>query len=216
MKGFFNLFKLSSKEFFSGGVGNSVLNLVICAMLIALSTVIEFLSIDIGTSKINFAFLAIAAIGMLFGPTVGFFSGGICDIMGFLVKPTGAFLPIYTLIGAFQGLLYGLVLYRRWGNVYSDKAEGRIFGLNLSQLSIRLIAARLIDVLVINMVINTYANIHYGFIPSQSLSTIISLRAVKNFTELLADLPLLLTTMPIILATYQRTIGRSQRSTNLL
>ncbi|MBQ7991077.1 MAG: ECF transporter S component, partial [Oscillospiraceae bacterium] len=80
MKGFFALFKKSFEEMFTGGIGKSLLNLVICAMLIALSVVIESMAIDIGAVRINFAFLAVAAIGMLFGPTVGLVSGGICDV----------------------------------------------------------------------------------------------------------------------------------------
>ena len=212
MKGLFSLYKRSSKELFGGGVGNSVLNMVICAMLIAMYTVLEFISIDITVAKINFAFIPLAAIGMLYGPTVGLAAGGICDVMGFLVKPTGAFLPIYTILGCVQGMIYGLMLYRKWGNVWSDEPKGRIFGLDLTQLSIRIIAARLIDVLFINMLCNTYANIHYGFIPAKSLSVIITERLAKNLIELAADLPLLLTILPVILAIYSRTMARSGRA----
>lgn len=212
MKGFFALFKKSFEEMFTGGIGKSLLNLVICAMLIALSVVIESMAIDIGAVRINFAFLAVAAIGMLFGPTVGLVSGGICDVMGHLVHPVGAFLPVYTILGAAQGLIYGLVLYRRWGNIYSDEVKRRVFGLDLTQLSVRIIAARLIDVLFINMICNTYANIHYGFIPSKSLSVIITERLAKNLIELAADLPLLLTILPVVLVIYSRTVARSGRT----
>ena len=60
------------------------------------------------------------------------------------------------------------------------------------------------------MIINTSANIHYGFIPPQSLSVIISGRLTKNLLELLADLPLLLITLPAILTIYSRTVGREK------
>ena len=215
MKSFFDLFRLSAGEIFP--VNNTdttvsrnsrLTNLVICAMLMALSMAIESLTIETPLGKVNFAFVALAAIGMLFGPAVGFFAGGMCDILGFLVHPTGAFLPIYTLIGAVQGLLYGLMLYRRWGNLFDASKKVKLFGLDLPQFEVRIIAARLIDVLIINMIFNTTANIHYGFIPPQSLSAIITGRALKNLLELVADLPLILTVLPIVLLAYTRTAGR--------
>ncbi len=208
MKGFFDLFVLSYKEIFSPRKDHrSIYNMAVCAMLIALSMAVESLSVTLPFGKVNFAFIPLAAIGMLFGPSVSIFAGAICDILGFLVKPNGAFLPIYTLIGAFQGLIYGLVLYRRWGDLYSDQAKGRLFGMNVTQLAVRIIIARLIDVLIVNMLMNTAANIHYGFIPPQSLSVIISGRLLKNLLELLADLPLMLTILPAILTVYSRVIG---------
>ncbi len=212
MKGFFRLFRLSANEMFEKKKGpDALLKLVICALLIALSMVIEALSIDLPFGKVNFAFIPLAAIGMLFGPTVSIFAGGICDVLGFLVHPTGAFLPLYTLIGMFQGLIYGIVLYRRWGDIYSEETKGRIFGMNLTQLGIRLIVARLIDVLLVNMIFNTTANIHYGFIPYKSLSVIIAGRLGKNLLELAADIPLMFIVLPFVLVLYSRTLGKSRR-----
>lgn len=208
MKGFFDLFRMSAKDMFGDKVSRTILNLVICAMLIGLSMAIEALSIDLPFGKVNFAFLPLAAIGMLFGPTVSILAGGICDVLGFLVHPTGAFLPLYTLIGMFQGLIYGVVLYRRWGNVYSDEKKGRIFGMDLTQLGIRIIAARLIDVLIVNMIFNTVANMHYGFIPYKSLSVIITTRIAKNLLELAADLPLMFVILPFVLTLYSRAVSK--------
>jgi len=96
MKSFFNLFADSLKEF------KKVRNLAITALLIAISMVIEMYSIDLQFCKLNFAFLAIAAIGLLFGPAVGFFSGLACDVVGFMVHPSGGFLPIYVLVAGLQ------------------------------------------------------------------------------------------------------------------
>jgi ECF transporter S component (folate family) len=206
MKGFLNLYRLSAKEIFGEKQRTTIINLVVCSMLIALSMAVEALSIDLPFGKINFAFIPLAAIGMLFGPTVGIVAGGICDVLGFLVHPSGAFLPLYTLIGMFQGMIYGLVLYRRWGDVYSDDTSGRFFGLKLTQLGARIVAARLLDVLIVNMLMNTWANIHYGFIPYKSLSVIIATRLGKNLLELAADLPLLFVVLPFVLVLYSRTV----------
>ena len=205
MKGFFDLFRKSAKEIFGAKGRTAITNLVLCSMFIALSMAIEALSIDLPFGKINFAFIPLAAIGMLFGPAVGIAAGGICDVLGFLVHPSGAFLPLYTLIGMLQGMIYGLVLYRRWGDVYSEETSNRFFGLKLTQLGARIVTARLLDVLIINMILNTAANIHYGFIPYKSLSVIIATRLGKNLLELVADLPLMLIILPLVLVLYSRT-----------
>lgn len=207
MKGFFILFRLSAKEIFGEKKRTTIINLVLCSMLIALSMVVEALSIDMPFGKINFAFIPLAAIGMLFGPAVGIAAGGICDVLGFLVHPSGAFLPLYTLIGMFQGMIYGLVLYRRWGDVYSEETSGRLFGLKVTQLGLRIVVARLLDVLIVNMIFNTIANIHYGFIPYKSISVIIATRLGKNLLELAADLPLLLVVLPFVLVLYSKTVN---------
>lgn len=182
MKNIVSLFTDSAKEF------KSVFAICATGMLVALSYILETFSFTIVDAKVNFAFIAIAAIGMLFGPTVSFFAGGLCDIVGFIAKPDGGFLPIYVLIAMLQGLIYGLLLYKKSGK----------------KLVVSIVVARLIDVLVINMVINTYANIYYGFVASQSLPTIIKMRAVKNFIELGIDLPLMLAVLPAVCYAYHK------------
>ena len=73
-------------------------------------------------------------------------------------------------------------------------------------MGIRIVAARLLDVLIVNMIFNTIANIHYGFIPYRSLSVIIATRLGKNLLELAADLPLLLIVLPFVLVLYSKTV----------
>lgn len=210
MKSFFNLFSLSAKEITGQKMSRNLLNLVITAMLVAVSMSIEALTIPMPFGKINFAFLAIAAIGMLYGPAIAFFAGGMCDIVGYFVHPDGGFLPLYVFIGMLQGLIYGLILYRRWGNMYSDEKNRRLFGINLSEMAVRLIIARLCDVIIINLLLNTAANLHYGFIPAQAFGTAVAVRLTKNILELFADIPLLLVIMPVILGVYCRTSGKYQ------
>ena len=107
MKGIFSCFAESAKEF------TKLRSLVITALFIAISMIIEAFSIDLQFAKLNFAFLAIAIIGMLFGPCMGLVAGFACDIVGYLVHPTGGFLPAYVLVAGLQGLIYGLCLYHK-------------------------------------------------------------------------------------------------------
>ena len=205
MKRFFNLFKDSAMEIIGK---NKVTCIVMTALLIALSMSIEAFTIEIPFAKINFAYIAIAAIGMLYGPTIGFFAGGICDILGYIVHPDGGFLPAYTLIAMIQGLIYGIVLYRRWGNINITEKGKK--GRKLTEFAVRIIAARLLDVVIINLFLNTAANLHYGFIPEQAYGAAIIARIAKNALQLCADIPILLVILPVILGAYLKIFGKRQ------
>lgn len=187
MKGFFSLFTDSAKEL------KSIRCLTVTGIFIAISMVIEAFTIQLPYAKINFAFLAIAVIGMLFGPSVGLLAGGACDIVGYLVHPEGAFMPIYILVAMLQGMLYGMLLYQRNQALCEKKL----------QLCIRIVIARLLDVAIINLVLNTTLNYHYGFIHADTLQAAMVARIVKNLVELAADLPLMLLLLPIALTAYR-------------
>lgn len=88
--------------------------LTVTGVLIALDLVLKLFSINITNDlKITFAYLALATIGMLFGPTVAFIAGALTDIIGFLIKAEGggAFSPLFTLIEAVGAMIYGIFLY---------------------------------------------------------------------------------------------------------
>ncbi|MBR3046282.1 MAG: folate family ECF transporter S component [Oscillospiraceae bacterium] len=188
------MFQESFKEF------KDLRAVVVTGLLIALSMVIESFTINLGFAKINFAFLAIAAIGMLYGPSVSFFAGAVCDVLGYLVAPDGAFFPLYTVIGAAQGLIYGLIAYRKL-----SKRTGKEYDF---EMMIRLIIARVIDVVVINLVCNTAANFHYGFLRDKTLSAAIAARVAKNLLELPVDIILIVGVLMAVLKAYTMVFGR--------
>lgn len=190
MKNFLSLFESSAKEL------KTVRCLAVTAMMITLSMVIESLSVSTPFGKINFAFIAIAIIGMLYGPSVAFMAGGLCDIVGYMVKPDGAFLPIYVFIAMLQGLIYGILLYKKQLNVLIPFA----------------LVARLIDVAVINLLCNTAANMHYGFIPKTAINEAIIVRLIKNVLELFADIPLLVLVLPAAWLAYRRVFGNNGKT----
>lgn len=103
---FFQNFKKSFYEL------KSIRCLTTTAILIALTVVLKFLMIvPSATLKISISFVGLASIGMLFGPTVAGFAGIITDILGFIVKPTGTFSPLFTLVEMTAGIIYGCFLY---------------------------------------------------------------------------------------------------------
>lgn len=187
MKRFLNSFHSSVKEL------SDLRCVLVTGLLIAVSMVIESQTIHLGFAKINFAFLAIASIGMLYGPVVGFFAGALCDIIGYIAFPDGGFLPLYVLIGAAQGLLYGMITYRKIPNLFL----------------LRLFLARTLDVVIINLICNTAANYHYGFLASESsLQAAIYARIAKNLIELPIDLLLIALILPCILKAYEIVFGK--------
>ncbi|MEE5992308.1 MAG: folate family ECF transporter S component [Oscillospiraceae bacterium] len=194
MKSFFSMFQKSSEEF------QNVRSLTITAIFIAISMVIEKFTINLPFTKVNFAFLAIAVIGMLTGPVMGFVAGMICDIVGFLVNPTGAFMPIFTLIAGLQGLIYGILLYRKQEHFCIGKIPENV------SLSIRAIIARILDVVIINLFLNTYFTVKLGFIPNKTFTMVLEGKLVKNLLEFVVDIPLLIFLLPAVIIIYKRTI----------
>lgn len=199
MKSFLNLFKDSAAEL------KKISCLTITGVFIAVSMMIESFTIEIPYAKLNFAFLAIAVIGLLFGPTVSCISGGLCDIVGFMVHPQGGFLPVYILIAMLQGLIYGICLYRKspWMIKRSDNKVSNV------AIYICAVIARILDVVIINLLINTKANMHYGFIPETAFWEAVSARLIKNVVELAADIPMLFILLPFALMLYRRAVSKS-------
>ena len=204
---FFSMFKKSALEL------KSVRCLTLTGILIALSMLLEMFSINLQVVKINFAFLAVAMIGMLFGPTVGFMAGLACDVVGFIASnQSQGFFPIYVLVAGLQGLIYGVCLYHK-NDEHSLKLVNNKTGREYDiTLYVRAVIARLIDVIFINLLINTKLNMHYGFIPKQAYTEAIIARTAKNVIELAADLPLLFVLLPVALMAYRRISAGSKKA----
>ena len=180
MKGFFNLFVRSAKEL------KNIRCLCVTAMLVALDLVLKFtLSIQVTSSiKISFAFIALSAIGMLYGPTVSFAAGLITDLLGIIIKPTGAFDIRFTLIEAFGALLYGLFLY-------NAKNDGWIFP--------RVVAAKTTVTIACNLFLTTFA---LASVMGDGFFALFPARAVKSLAQLPVDICLMCIFLPLILKAY--------------
>jgi ECF transporter S component (folate family) len=88
--------------------------LVTTAMLTALNTVLGLFTVMVGNFiKISFSYLTIGLTGMLYGPVPAGILGGAGDIINYLIKPTGAFFPGFTLNGIITGFIYGLFFYKQ-------------------------------------------------------------------------------------------------------
>ena len=101
--------KESAKEF-----GN-IKSLVAMAMLLALRLALGYVTnIQLTENiKIGFTIFPTTIACMMFGPVPGAVMGAAADLIGFFLKPTGAFFPGYTLDSIVAGFLYGCFFYRR-------------------------------------------------------------------------------------------------------
>ena len=98
---------------------NLTKRLCVIAVLIAMQIVLGRLaSINVGSYlKIGFGFIPIAVCGILTGPVWTLLMASICDILGALLFPSGAFYWGFTLVAAIGGLIYGLFLHNHKPNL---------------------------------------------------------------------------------------------------
>ncbi len=137
-----------------------VKTVTVCAMLGAIAIVLGSLSIELGsTLRIGFSGIPNEIVHMLFGPVVGSVFAGAMDILKYLIKPTGAFFPGFTLIAMLAGLIYGSFYYKK-------------------ELSFwRVLAAHVVVAIICNVILNTWClSILYG----KAFSVLLPARLVKN------------------------------------
>ena len=89
--------------------------ILLAAIFIAIRVALKSISIPVPGAQslyITFGYLFNALGSMIYGPIVGFLSGGVCDIIGCITAPKGPYFFPFTLVEMLGSLLYGLFLYR--------------------------------------------------------------------------------------------------------
>ena len=108
MKKFTALFRDSMEEF------KHVNTVTVMAMFAAISVVLGYFTLVLGDFlKIGFSTIANLFVYYLFGPVAGGLFGGALDILKYIIRPTGAFFPGFTISAMVGGVLYGCFLYKR-------------------------------------------------------------------------------------------------------
>lgn len=154
MKKLATLFTDSYHEF------RNVRTITVAAMFGAISIVLGYFTIAVGDYiKIGFSTIANQFVYYLFGPAVGSVFGGVLDILKYLIKPTGAFFPGFTVSAMVGGLIYGIFFYKRPISL------------------VRVLAAELIVSVVCNMFLGTlWLSMLYG----KAFMVLLPVRVVKN------------------------------------
>lgn len=93
---------------------NYITMIVQTGLLIAIAQVVKMFSTYIFIAgvpaiRISFSGPFTTMPGILFGPLVGGITGGLADIIGFLIKPQGAYIPWLTLTAILGGVLTPLL-----------------------------------------------------------------------------------------------------------
>ncbi len=157
---------------------NRVLTVSMTGMLIALSVVLSFFTIALSNVlQIGFAFLPLAAGGMLYGPVVGGIMGVLSDVLGYFVRPNGPFFPGFTLNALISGALYGFFLYKRTVTLK------------------RVIAVSVLITILVNMLLNPlWLSIMYG----NAFIVLFTGRIVKNLVMLPINTTLLYSILKLV------------------
>ncbi len=93
----------------------STRDLCFMAMLVAITLMLSAISgyLRIGDSiKFNISFISVYVGAAIYGPLAGGIIAAMADIISFLINPTGAFIPVFTLMEFVNGLLFGIFLFK--------------------------------------------------------------------------------------------------------
>lgn len=179
---------------------------VVTGVLIGLDLILKMLSVSLTSSvKITFAYLALASIGMLFGPTVGFLAGVLTDIIGYLFRPEGGFNILFTLVEAVGAMIYGLFLYGI-KPLSPDVGKERE---NLKK-TLPVILSKVTVVIVCNLILTPMAMVLSGYMTFDSMLAAYPVRLIKNLIQCPVDCIIMIAVLFPVLKAYRRVWSRDE------
>ena len=139
-----------------------------CAMFGAMSIVLSYVaSIRVTPNlKIGLGALPNEMVDYLFGPVVGALFGGGMDIIKFMMKPDGGFMPGFTFNAMLAAFIYGIFLYKK--------------PISLTRMMI----AKFIVAILCNIILGTY---WLSMINGKGFIALLPGRIVKNLIQAPAD-----------------------------
>lgn len=177
-------FKESFKEL------KKVRTIVICGFLLALSLVLNNFGIRIpNVGAIGFSVIPKSIAGMLFGPVATGILGGCSDVIGHFISPQGSFFFGYTFNAILSGVIYGIFFYRKSFDINNKK-----------QLLIRLVLAKLLVSIFINLLLGTY---WYTFFVSKGFLALLPARIIKELVGTAIHIAIVFYILPIINKLYR-------------
>ncbi len=209
---FFTNFRKSAAEL------KNIRCITVTAVLIALDLALKSVTIQVTNElKISFAFLALASVGMLFGPTVSLIAGVITDVIGFFTTPqSGAFNPMFTAIEAIGAMIYGIFLY----NLRYAKVDLRGFKntpIEAAKQVGRIVLAKVTVVVVCNLILTPIAIVVNKFFMSgewimQPTFMAYPVRLLKNCIQCPVDCVLLILVLFPVMLAYRSVFKVTQNS----
>ena len=152
--------------------------ITLIAMLLAVSVVLSFFTIQVSESlRLGLGYLITATMGMLFGPVTAGIAAGVGDIVKYLIKPSGAFFPGFTITAILGGVLYGMVFY-----------HSRV-------TLVRAIVAKTLTNLLLNILLNTF---WLSIMMGKGFWALVPSRVIKNIALLPVEILLLYSVLLIV------------------
>lgn len=205
---FLGIFKESAKHL------KDVRCITVTALFIALDLAIKSLTVTIMPDlKVSFAFIAKASIGMLYGPTVGFFAGAVSDVVSFLIKPTGTFSILFTLVEATGAMLYGLFLYKL--KLSRTELHNKSLQKQNFKQVLRIMLAKLSVVVVCNLIMTPLSiiitnSLEAGALVYGSVLVKYPARLLKNAIQYPVDCVVLLAVLPVVASAFNLVFKRNK------
>lgn len=119
--------------------------IILTSILLTLQIILSrFLSIKTPITKISFAFVPTMLCAIWLGPKWTILLNILGDIIGATLFPTGPYFVGYTISTAVAALIYGLLLYKKQENAFTNK-----------QFIMRVIISVILVAIIVNMGLNT-------------------------------------------------------------
>jgi len=186
---------------------------VLSALYIVLNAYVSLnLPSPLGPLRITFGYLALAIIGMLYGPVVAVLAAIPCDLLAATLDPHNAMSVVFTPNRMLEGLIYGVMLY---GLTQKDYRGSK---LNIAGFIARLAMARLVAMFVCYIVLNNFLIFSFMLPPGRASQILENgtfwawawaRNGWKNVVQFPADLMLMYIILPAAGLAYVRSVRRT-------
>ncbi len=141
--------------------------IILAALLLAMSIVLSrFLSIKTPIVTIGFSFVPTMLCAIWLGPKWTILLNVLADLIGATLFPFGSYFIGYTITTAVAGAIYGVLLYKKEEDSYTDK-----------QFIIRVILASILVTVIANIGLNT---LWISITTGKAFMVLISARIIKE------------------------------------
>lgn len=105
--------------------------LIVCGLFMALNIILSYFTIKAGPYlEIGLGSITLPVLAALYGPLTACLVGLTQDLLKFIINPSGAYLPLLTILAGMGGLVYGIFFYKRkvtFGNALLAKLAVNVF-----------------------------------------------------------------------------------------